>query len=668
MSVLSMGLAGSAVGIFSVLICCATTNVVSAQTAAAPSTPSAPATAAVDVLTQHNDPQRSGANLRETILTPDAVKSGRFGLLFDWPVDGQIYAQPLYVSQVPYRGRVIDMVIVATMNNSVYAFEAPASNASARPSAAPLWHVDNKSLGTPLPFNYMNMTLGVLGRIGIIGHNISPLIGITSTPVVDRNRNRVYVVAKSGDAKHNYYNRLFAIGLLSGRVEKQVTIAAQVNDAAGVPIDFKAEMQLQRPGLLEVNDRIYLAFGSHEDTDPYHGWVLAYDADNLTRAAQYCTTCSHYMLDGLPASIEGGIWQGGGGLVSDLDGNIYAMTGNGTFDPKTSDRGDSFIKFNKNLTVLGSWTPSNYSCLDFTDSDLGSAGPAFDPISKLLFGGGKEGVLYALITDELHGTRIGTGHRPGKRPCRADDNTPDANGQGYWSIQAAPSWQSIPEDMFGFLIPATLSMGFHHIHGSPALWHVRGESGDRTMVYVSAERDLLRAQEFRDGFVDGAPPGNAPTDTYHSRCANSERGMPGGFLSISANGDDPASGIVWAAMPIPNRNALNHIVQGILRAYKAIPNTGNELAEIWNSIDGIEVDSSTDCPHNTAVTGDKFQFAKFVAPTVAVGKVYLATFSCRLAVYGLRPNAQAAEQSPQPSSESTQQQKACPSSMDTMPN
>ena len=611
------------------------------QEASAPSHQSAIAgtEAAVDVLTQRDDPQRSAANLKETLLTPEAVKSGRFGLLFDWQVDGQIYAQPLYVSQVSYHDRTIDIVIVATMNNSVYAFEAPNSNSTERPSPAPLWHTDKQSLGEPLPFNFMNMTLGVLGRIGIIGHNISPLIGITSTPVIDRKRGRVYVVAKSRNEHHHYFNRLFALNLLNGQIEKQIDINAQVLDSVRVPIFFDPKMQLQRPGLLEANDRIYVAFGSHEDTKPYHGWVLAYDADNLVKVATYCTTCARKTLHGRLDSLEGGVWQSGGGLASDLDGNIFIMTGNGSFDAGTVDRGDSFIEFDKNLAVLGSWTPSNYRCLDHTDSDLGSAGPVFDKDNKVLFGGGKEGVLYALTSQALHGTHIGTGHPPGKTPCRASDPAPDAKGMGYWSIQAAPTWQLIPPDMFGSLIPETLSMGFHHIHGSPAVWHLHAASGDRTIVYLSAERDLLRAQEFRDGFVNGAPPGQMPSDTYHSRCPNSGMGMPGGFLTVSANESDPASGIVWVAMPMPNRNALTRTVQGILRAYKAIPDEGKELVELWNSAEGINVRKTVDCKDNTADTTDIFKFAKFVAPTVAVGKVYLATFSSRVAVYGLKPAA-----------------------------
>jgi outer membrane protein assembly factor BamB len=640
---------GVAAAALSILSSCVASSTVNAQAAANSLQQSAGAAvpAAVDVLTQHNDPQRSAANLNESILTPAAVKSGRFGLLFDWQVDGQIYAQPLYVSQVAYQGRTIDMVVVATMNNSVYAFEAPASNSAERPSPTPLWHVDKSRLGEPLPYNFMNMTLGVLGRIGLIGHNISPLIGITSTPVIDRKRGRIYVVAKSGDQQHHYFNRLFALNLLDGRVEKQITIAGQVLDSVGAKIVFNSKMQLQRPGLLEANDRIYLGFGSHEDTKPYHGWVLAYDADSLAKVATYCTTCSRKTLHGRPASIEGGVWQAGGGLASDPDGNIIIITGNGTFDPATTDRGDSFIELDKNLAVLGSFTPSNYRCLDYTDSDLGSAGPVFDKDNMVLFGGGKEAVLYALTSRALHGANVGIGHPPGAKPCDAADPVPAANGPGYWSTQAAPTWELIPPDMFGELIPETLSMGFHHIHGSPAIWHVHAASGDRTMVYLSAERDLLRAQEFHDGFINGAPPGQTPTDTYHSRCSNSGMGMPGGFLTISANGDDPTSGIVWAAMPIANKNALNHVVQGILRAYEAIPDQGNEIAELWNSSDGIEVGKSADCKDGPAITGDKFEFAKFVPPTVAEGKVYLATFSSRLAVYGLKSEAPAAGHSQQ---------------------
>ncbi len=142
----------------------------------------------VDILTQHNDPQRTGTNTKEVILTPSALRSGRFGLLFSWKVDGELYAQPLYVSNYLYHGNKINILIAATANNSVYAFQAPAATSNDRPSASPLWHVGKDVLGDAAPFNFMNMSLGFIGRTGIGGHNIDGSIGIISTPVIDRER------------------------------------------------------------------------------------------------------------------------------------------------------------------------------------------------------------------------------------------------------------------------------------------------------------------------------------------------------------------------------------------------------------------------------------------------------------------------------------------------
>ncbi len=599
--------------------------------------------ALLDIPTQHNDSQRTGASLSETILTPETVGSGTFRRLFDWEVDGQIYAQPLYVSRIHYQGRLISMVIVATMNNTVYAFEAPGPHADAQPDQTPLWYVGNKALGAPLPYNYFSMEWGVLG------HNIEPLIGITATPVIDRQRGTVYVTAKSGSSgflglgRHASY-RLFAIDLWTGNIKNSVEITATYRGPDGSESNFDPKFHLQRASLLEANDRIYAAFASHQDTLPYHGWLLAYDANSLKQVAAYCTTCGRVKPDKCKSSsCMGGIWHAGGGPASDREGNLYVMTGNGNFDPTTGDRGTSFIKLDKDLNVIGSWTPATYDCLNRTDSDLGSAGPTFVSDGSVLVGGGKEGLLYAIKPEALHGSHVGTGEpASAQEPCKAHDAIPHASGPGYWSIQAAPKWKdSAVMDILRSIEPTVLSQGFHHIHGSPVQWTVRDAQRDRSLLYLSAERDILRAYEFDAGFVRGSAPGQDPVDTFHSKCPNSRKGMPGGFLTVSASGSAPESGIVWAAMPRRDQDAFHHIVPGVLRAYKAYPNHGEELIEIWNSDNGIEVDASCEdaAPSGTSELG---LFAKYVPPTVAEGKVYLATFSNRLAVYGLERPASTA--------------------------
>jgi hypothetical protein len=187
-------------------------------------------------------------------------------------------------------------------------------------------------------------------------------------------------------------------------------------------------------------------------------------------------------------------------------------------------------------------------------------------------------------------------------------------------------------------------LGYHHIHGSPVIWHVTGES--RRLVYLSAERDFLRAFELKgDGVLDGADPGTDPKSLFQSKCQNSKHGMPGGAISLSAHGGDPASGIVWVSMPQWNRDALHHVVPGVLRAYRALPGPDGWLTELWNS-DG-ETNIAGDCGSSGGHAGGKPSlFAKGAAPTIARGRVYLGTFSNELVVYGLAPSTAAAAIAP----------------------
>jgi hypothetical protein len=192
------------------------------------------------------------------------------------------------------------------------------------------------------------------------------------------------------------------------------------------------------------------------------------------------------------------------------------------------------------------------------------------------------------------------------------------------------------DPILAFLGEGILSFGYHHIHGAPVLWKVRDSSGVHKLVYISAERDVVRAYEFANGFGTASGPGGQPVDVYESYCPNSATGMPGGFLTLSANGDDPHSAILWASMPQFNQDALTNTVKGILRAYTAYPSSGKYLTELWNSDEGTN--THPPCARTTRNSPDSVGlFAKFVAPTVSDGKIYLATFSNTLAVYGLRP-------------------------------
>jgi hypothetical protein len=340
--------------------------------------------AQVAVITQHNDNSRTGQNLNETVLTTSNVNVGAFGKLFFRTVDGQIYAQVLYVPKLTINGAVRNVVYVATENNSVYAFDADRAGAS-----SPLWHV---KLGTPVP----NTDAGP----GCVGLN--PQVGITSTPVIDTSSNTLFVVAKTKNISNNTYHfNLHALDLSSG-AEKfvgPVEITGQV-PGTGVSssnglVPFQPLSQNNRPGLLLLNGVVYVAFGSMCETPPWHGWIFGYSASTLQPQAIYNTT---------PNGDSGGIWGGGVGLLADAS-NIYFMTGNGTFDANTGgvDFGDSIVKVSAlaGLAVADYFTPFNQSVLESVDLDLGSGGPMALPGTGMIVGMGKDNRLRLVNTSNM---------------------------------------------------------------------------------------------------------------------------------------------------------------------------------------------------------------------------------------------------------------------------
>jgi hypothetical protein len=252
-----------------------------------------------NVTTQRYDNYRSGVNSKEAILTPSNVNVNKFGKLFSRTVSGQIYAQPLYLSHVTIPGKgQRNLVFVATEDNNVYAFDADDPNAS-----APIWQV---KLGTPVPNKDVDNA-----------QDIKPNIGITSTPVIDPATNTIYLVAKSKDGS-NYPHHLHALDVATGQHKSgsPVRITASVpgnQELSASPwyssnrgtLNFNSRWSLQRPSLLLLNGIIYIAFGSHGDRDPYHGWVLGYNATTLKQELTYCTT---------PYGKQGAVWQSGLGL------------------------------------------------------------------------------------------------------------------------------------------------------------------------------------------------------------------------------------------------------------------------------------------------------------------------------------------------------------------
>ena len=351
------------------------------------------------VLTAQYDNARTGASLNERVLTPRNVNVTQFGKLFALKADGDVYAQPLYMPdlEIPGKGKH-NVLFIATENDSVYAFDADGS------STAPLWHV---SLANP------DEGVKPLSEEDVSCFFISPLVGITPTPVIDLKSGTLYLLARTKESKgflhgDEYKQRLHALAVTTG-VEKfggPVEIRAAVQgDGAGSSvgqINFDPLRENPRAALLLANDMVYLAWASSCDVGPYHGWMMAYDAHTLAQKAVFNTS---------PDAGESGIWQGDAGPAADRDGSVFVVTGNGAFDGTTKGRdfGDSILKLRlegRRLALRDYFTPSNQAELNDHDNDLGSSGPVLLPDQPsahphLLVAAGKEGKIYVIDRDHM---------------------------------------------------------------------------------------------------------------------------------------------------------------------------------------------------------------------------------------------------------------------------
>jgi hypothetical protein len=337
---------------------------------------------AIDVVTNRYDAQLTGANLAETTLTPANVNMNQFGKLYSYPVNGAVYAQPLYVSGVSIAGTVRNVLYVATMNDKLYAFDAD----SASPSA--LWMRDFTGAGvTAVP-----MTDIVSPTRNIIGN-----VGIESTPVIDRATNTLYLVARTKE-NGSYFQRLHAVDIRTGaaRSGSPTTITGSVPGTAsgGSTITFDPKVHQQRAALALSNGVVLVSWASHEDVPPYHGWIMGFDAATLARVAIFSVN---------PDVYGGGIWHGGRAPTVDAAGNVYFATGNGLWDG-VRNFGDSLLKFSvsrSGLTLVDYFTPGNEAQLNLADDDLSGSSFTLLPGTNLLLGGGKEGVLYLLNANNL---------------------------------------------------------------------------------------------------------------------------------------------------------------------------------------------------------------------------------------------------------------------------
>src|SRR6266436_3997474 len=305
-------------------------------------------TSSVDVITYHYDNGRSGQNVNETILTPANVNSTQFGKKGEFTVDGKVDAQPLYLSQVAINGQMKNVLYVATEHGSVYAFDADSINGT---TSAFLWKTS--TLGS-------SETTSDTRGCG----QVSPEIGITATPVIDRTRNAIYVIAMSKNASGSYFQRLHALNLstgaelFAGPQNITATYPGTGDNSSGGNVVFDPKQYKERPGLLQINGTIFTTWSSHCDIRPYTSWVMAFSADTLAQTS---------VLNLTPNGNDGGIWMAGTAPAADSSGNLFFIIGNGTFDttlnasgfPVNGDCGNCFVKLSTSagLKLADYFTP-----------------------------------------------------------------------------------------------------------------------------------------------------------------------------------------------------------------------------------------------------------------------------------------------------------------------
>ena len=338
--------------------------------------------AQVNVTTYHNDLNRTGQNLNETILTPANVNYLKFGQLFQYAVDGDVYAQPLYLSGITIPGQgVHNVLFICTAHNSVYAFDADSNTGT---SGGLLWHVNlGPSAVTP------NSIFG--NRYGNY-QDIVPEVGIIGTPTIDPATDTLYVDAFTNDSGTTYYHRIHALSIfdgtekLGGPLLVQATFPGTGVASSGGVLNFATEYSNQRPALAFFNGQLYVTYAGYADTNPYHGWVLDFKTSpSLALAQTWVSTPDSTTAQFGSNAGEGGIWMGGGGpCVDSTNSALYFEVGNGIYGNATggfttpTEFGDSFVKLSgtsfpaSGAQPLDWFTPYNQASLQNGDSDLGA--------------------------------------------------------------------------------------------------------------------------------------------------------------------------------------------------------------------------------------------------------------------------------------------------------
>lgn len=520
---------------------------------------------AQDVLTWHNDNARTGQYLRETILTPQNVNPKTFGKLFVIHVDGKVDAEPLYVHglEIPNHG-LQNVVFVATEHDSVYAFDAD--------TGKQFWHVRLLKPGET-PSDPQNCG------------QVIPEIGITSTPVIDLHRGphgTIYLVAMSKDSRGDYFQRLHALDLRTGREEfggpAEIHATYPGTGAAsheGTEI-FDPKQYEERAALLLLNGVVYTSWASHCDFNPYNGWVIGYNGRTLKQTG---------VLDFTPNGDEGSVWQSGAGPAADPQGYIYILAANGTFDtalnskgfPSRGDFGNAFLKIS---TLRGRLSVADYFAMynvvdeNAADGDLGSGGPLVLPPMRdasgktwhLAVGAGKDRNIYLVNRDDM-----------GK-----------FNSHGNQNI-----YQELP-----LVMKHSFPRPFCCLRPIPAYFSGR--------IYYASTDDTLREYRLQSARLVVEPVSQTPL----------KFGYPGTTPSISANGS--RNGIVWAVENVKFSYAAGYSNPAVLHAYDA----SNLAHELYNS---------------NEAPGGKDHFGtgnKFITPMIAHGKVYVGTTD-GVGVFGL---------------------------------
>ena len=398
------------------------------------------------VFMHHNDVARTGQNLKEYALTTANVNPTTFTQLFSCPVDGQLYAQPLYMANLLVGSVMHNVVFVATEHDSVYAFDADS------PSCLQLWKTSFLGTGvTTMPWTD-TANPNVSGASAT--NDVYPEIGITGTPVIDPTTNTIYVEAKtketvgSGCSTSNpcYVHRLHALNVTTG-AEKfggPVVITAK---------NFVPQRHFNRPALLLANGTVYVAMGSHGDIQNWQGWVFAYNAATLAQTFVFSTS------DPSSGSNGASVWDGGAGPAADASGNIYVTTGNGTYDGSIN-FSESVLKLSPTGTLLGTFTPFNRSVFDANDIDMGSTGVMILPDAvgssahqHLLIGSGKVAILYLLDQINMGGFNNGSNLDVQEVIPVPPPNTTQLDGgnygvTAYWNGNIYTTGQNFPLSQF----------------------------------------------------------------------------------------------------------------------------------------------------------------------------------------------------------------------------